>query len=141
MRIHVGVFRPDLHNRLDQLQAVRSGKWKLHQPLKSKKRNWGRPEGKTPLKLFDLGADIREDKDVSADHADVVKRMPALAVKAREDLGDVGRKGKGQRPAGWVEKATPRLLPAAAQEKSVPTSCSGRLRLRKRSAGATRSTG
>lgn len=27
--------------QIDQLQAVRSGKWKLHLPLKQKKKNWG----------------------------------------------------------------------------------------------------
>ena len=34
--------------QMDQLQCVRSGKWKLHLVLESKKRNWGKPEGKKP---------------------------------------------------------------------------------------------
>jgi arylsulfatase A-like enzyme len=96
--------------QMDQLQAVRSGKWKLHLAMASKKRNWGKPIGKTPRKLFDLAADIHEDNDVSAQNSDVVKRLQALAEKAREDLGDVGRKGKGQRKPGWVAKAVPLLL-------------------------------
>ena len=96
--------------QMDQLQAVRSGKWKLFVPMEAKKRNWGKPEGKTPVMLFDLEADVAESKDVSAGHPEVVKRLTALADKARADLGDVARAGKGQRKAGWVDKAAPRLL-------------------------------
>ena len=96
--------------QMDQLQAVRSGKWKLFVEMESKKRNWGKPEGKTPMKLFDLSTDIHEDNDVKDQHPEVVKRLLALAEKAREDLGDVNRAGKGQRPAGWVDKPEPRLL-------------------------------
>ena len=36
---------------MDQLKAVRSGKWKLFVAMESKKRNWGKPEGTTPIKL------------------------------------------------------------------------------------------
>ncbi len=96
--------------QMDQLQAVRSGKWKLCLAMADKKRNWGKSLGKSPLKLFDLDADIHEDNDLAAENPEVVKRLQALADAAREDLGDVGRPGKGQRPAGWVENPTPRLL-------------------------------
>ena len=96
--------------QMDQLQCVRSGKWKLHLALVSKKRNWGKPEGKVPLQLFDLEADIGETTNVSADHPVVVKRLLDLADKARGELGDVDQPGKGQRKAGWAEKASPRLL-------------------------------
>ena len=96
--------------QMDQLQCVRSGKWKLHLALKSKKRNWGKPEGKTPRQLYDLDKDTGETTDVSSDHPDVVKRLLALAEKARSELGDMGRPGKGQRKAGFVEKASPRLM-------------------------------
>jgi len=96
--------------QMDQLQAVRSGKWKLFVPMESKKRNWGQPEGKTDLKLFDLAADIHEDHNVAEANPEVVRRLLALAEKAREDLGDVNRPGKGQRPAGWVDQPAPRLL-------------------------------
>ena len=88
----------------DQLQAVRSGQWKLELALESRKRNWGRPEGKSTQKLFDLKNDIHEDKDVSAKHPEIVKRLLALADKARADLGDVNKPGKGQRPAAFVKK-------------------------------------
>ena len=81
--------------QMDQLQCVRSGKWKLHLALESKKRNWGKPEGKKPQQLFDLKKDVGESTDVSSDHPEVVKRLLALAEKARSELGDVGRHGKG----------------------------------------------
>jgi len=96
--------------QMDQLQAVRSGPWKLFVPMEAKKRNWGKPEGKTELKLFNLAEDIHEDRNVADAHPEVVKRLLALAEKAREDLGDMDRTGKGQRPAGWVDKPAPRLL-------------------------------
>ena len=96
--------------QMDQLQAVRSGKWKLFVEMESKKRNWGKPEGKTPLKLFDLSTDVHEDHDLKDRHPEVVKRLLALAEKARRDLGDVGQPGQNQRRAGWVEKAHPQLL-------------------------------
>jgi len=97
---------------MDQLQAVRSGKWKLHLPLKQKKKNWGGPTLDVPLQLYDLEADIGEKNNVADQHPEVVKRLLVLAEKAREDLGDVGRKGKNQRPAGWVTNAKPLLLSA-----------------------------
>ncbi len=93
--------------QMDQLQAVRSGKWKLHLPLKPKKRNWGAPEPEAPLQLFDLHTDIGEQHDVSGDHPEVVDRLMALTEEAREDLGDVDRPGRNQRPAAFVETPKP----------------------------------
>jgi len=98
--------------QMDQLQAVRSGRWKLHLPLKPKKRNWGKPEPEAPLQLFDLKADIGEKNNVADRHPEVVKRLQALAEKARADLGDTGRPGKNQRPAGFVENPKPLLMSA-----------------------------
>ncbi|MEO1827123.1 MAG: sulfatase [Roseibacillus sp.] len=96
--------------QMDQLQAVRSGDWKLFVAMDSKKRNWGKPEGKKALALYNLAKDIHEDNNVAAENPDIVKRLLAHAEAAREDLGDVDRPGKGQRKAGWVEQASPRLL-------------------------------
>ena len=88
---------PNRGAQMDQLQAVRAGKWKLHLAMKR-------------LKLFDLEADVHEDHDLAAQHPEVVTRLQTLADRARQDLGDVGRCGQGQRPAGWVDKAAPLLL-------------------------------
>lgn len=95
--------------QMDQLQAVRSGRWKLHLALKPKKRNWGKPEPECPLQLFDLQADIGEQNNVADQHPDVVAWLTSLAEKAREDLGDTDRPGRNQRPAGFVSRPTPRL--------------------------------
>ncbi len=99
--------------QMDQLQAVRSGKWKLHLPLKEKKRNWGKPDRDAPLELFDLDADIHEDNNLADKHPEQVKLLLALADKARIDLGDTGCQGANQRPAGMVEHPIGRLLPKA----------------------------
>jgi arylsulfatase A len=96
--------------QIDQLQAVRSGKWKLHLPLKPKKRNWGKAIPEAPLALYDLENDIAEKNNVAEEHGDVVKRLLALAEEARRDLGDADRKGADLRPAGWVENPKPLLL-------------------------------
>jgi arylsulfatase A-like enzyme len=94
------------------LQAVRSGRWKLHFPHDYPTLA-GKPGGKdgkpvnyvgdvTPLALYDLENDIAETTNVLEKHPDVVKRLQALADKAREDLGDVAtrQRGKGIRPPG-----------------------------------------
>jgi arylsulfatase A-like enzyme len=96
--------------QMDQLQAIRSGDWKLFVAMDSKKRNWGNPEGKKALALYNLAKDIHEDNNLAAANPGIVKKLLAHAENAREDLGDVDRPGKGQRKAGWVEKASPRLL-------------------------------
>ena len=95
--------------QMDQLQAVRSGPWKLFVAMDAKKRNWGKPEPAQPLKLFNLATDIHEDNNLATAKPDVVKRLLVLAEKARRDLGDTGQPGVGQRKAGWVEKPAPRL--------------------------------
>ena len=96
--------------QMDQLQAVRSGDWKLFLAMDSNKRNWGKPEGKKELALYNLARDIHEDNNVAAGHPEIVRRLISHAKAAREELGDVGRPGKGQRKAGWVETPSPRLL-------------------------------
>lgn len=90
----------------DQLQAVRSGKWKLNLPLE-------RIRGKLvnrPLTLIDLDADPREARDLSSEYPQVVRRLTSLAEKARAELGDLKRPGRGRRPAGWVDRPKPRVF-------------------------------
>jgi len=96
------------------LEAVRSGKWKLHFPH-GYRTLAGRPggtggipakyeQGRIDVALFDLENDIGEQHDVAADHPDIVKKLQRLADAMREDLGDAARKmnGKGRRPSGKV---------------------------------------
>jgi len=95
---------------LEQLQAVRSGKWKLYLPLENKWRSFRGDTQKSPAALYDLVADLGETTDLVDQHPDVVRRLLSLAENARADLGDLNRPGKNQRPAAFVEKATPRVL-------------------------------
>jgi arylsulfatase A len=96
------------------LEAVRSGKWKLHIPhgyrtLAGRKGGTGgKPakyeQGQISLALFDLEKDVGERHDVSARHPDVVERLLGLANEMREDLGDSAKKitGKNRRPPGRI---------------------------------------
>lgn len=105
---------------LGQLQAVRSGKWKLYLPLEEKwdRRRWSNKAGDpSPLKLIDLDADIREEHDLSGANPGVVKRLAAFAEQAREELGDIARRGSGQRAAGHYPDPRPLWL---NKVKSVP---------------------
>ena len=95
--------------QMDQLQAVRSGPWKLFLEMESKRRNWGKPEGRSELKLFNLAEDVHEDHNVAAEHPHVVRRLLEFAERARRDLGDGNHPGANQRPAGWVQVARPLL--------------------------------
>ncbi len=97
--------------RMEQLQAIRSGPWKLYLPLDAKSITGGRKTSPSKLKLYDVRNDLHEDREVSAEHPDVVQRLLALAAATRAEIGDVDRPGRGQRPAGWVKNPQP-LLPA-----------------------------
>jgi arylsulfatase A-like enzyme len=91
------------HYRGYGLEAVRSGKWKLHLARKA-----GAGKGKAPQErpavLYDLEADIGERNDVAAANPDVVKRVEDLAERCRQDIGDSNRgtTGKNRRPCGTV---------------------------------------
>ena len=63
-----------------------------------------------PIRLYDLDRDIAESSDVAAAHPDVVARIEALAERCRQDLGDRGRSGAHQRPAGIMEDPGPLTL-------------------------------
>ena len=87
----------------EHLQAVRSGKWKLHFPHEYRKApaqraTGGKPNkatvGRIGLSLFDLEADIGETTDVADKNPEVVKRLEALADEMRKDLGDSATTGR-----------------------------------------------
>ena len=107
---HHGFF----YYHVDQLQAVRSGPWKLYLPLKAKRGSLG-DGGTDPApvdaELYDVRNDIGETSEVASEHPDVVARLLSLADQARKDLGDGDRAGANQRPAGWVENPVPQVLP------------------------------
>lgn len=88
------------------LQAVRSGKWKLHFPhgyqtLAGKPGGTGGTPVKTEatnteLALFDLENDRAEKTNVADRHPQVVARLVALADRMREELGDSATKQEGR---------------------------------------------
>jgi len=88
--------------RLDHLEAVRSGPWKLM--LERGRQGAGAGAPRLPAELYNLQTDIGETRNVAAEHPDVVARLEALAERCRDDLGDASRKrpGKNRRPAGRV---------------------------------------
>lgn len=96
--------------RMERLQAVRAGPWKLYLPLDAKTVSVGRKTAPGKPQLYDVRHDLHEDREVSAEHPDVVKRLLALAERTRAEIGDVDRPGRGQRPAGWVKNPKP-LVP------------------------------
>jgi arylsulfatase A-like enzyme len=93
-----------------QLQAVRSGDWKLVLPLERKMVSLTGGTAPGALALYDVVGDPGERSDLAARRPDVVRRLTALAEKARAELGDVDRPGKGQRPHGVFANPTPRIL-------------------------------
>ena len=107
-----------------QLQAVRSGKWKLILPLERPVVQLGmgqlgvsasgRPNrlvgSPVPARLYDLATDIGEKQELSAEHPAVVARLLELAEKARHDIGDLDRPGRNERPPGKVANPKPQVL-------------------------------
>lgn len=68
-----------------ELQAVRQGPWKLRLPGLKQLRKW--PEldrGTQEVELYHLGRDLGEAKNVAAEEPAVVKRLMALAKRAKK---------------------------------------------------------
>jgi len=97
----------------DQLQAVRSGPWKLFLPLlEYTKHPHFKPGTKTKedgthALLFNLIQDVDCSDNLAGEHPEVVARLSELAEAARADLGDRDRPGKGQRMPGKVKQPVP----------------------------------
>jgi len=97
------------------LQAVRSGPWKLHFPHKYRAGTGPSPSHGIPvpyhypeigLSLFNLEDDIGETDNVLNQQPEVVNRLTGLADKMRTDIGD-GRlkiKGENNRPLGVMSE-------------------------------------
>ncbi|MBA2114640.1 sulfatase family protein [Bremerella alba] len=96
----------------DQLQAVRSGQWKLYLPLRNPKGGWQQQkEAFAQPRLFNLKEDLQEASNVAEENPEVVQRMMRLAAKIQEDLGDDENPGPGRRHAGHFPQPTARNLP------------------------------
>ena len=79
---------------MNDLEAVRSGRWKLHLAK----------AGVELRQLYDLDADPGEADDVLDRHPDVVAELDGHADRARRSLGDarLGIVGADVRPIGRV---------------------------------------
>jgi arylsulfatase A-like enzyme len=87
-----------------QLQAVRSGPWKLAitpqslgMGIKAKPEDLRAPG----VRLYNLDEEIGELTNVASEHPDVVARLQELADAMIADIG-TGRPGPGVRPPGTV---------------------------------------
>lgn len=79
-----------------RLEAVRSGRWKLHFPHEYRTLGGraGRSDGLpidyerafVGLELFDLESDVAESRDVAAAHPEVVERLVALGLAHAEEI-------------------------------------------------------
>jgi arylsulfatase A len=92
-----------------QLQAIRSGPWKLYLPLERRVRT----ETSQEIRLYNVVDGPGETRDVRNQHSQLVNKIMKFALIARNDLGDgnglVDHQGMGQRLVGRVENATPRV--------------------------------
>ena len=95
----------------DQLQAVRSGRWKLFVPLEEFARHphFRKNQKAQPL-LFNVVEDIASTRNLAAEYPEQVRRLTALAEIARADLGDRNRRGANQRSPGKIEHPKPQVL-------------------------------
>lgn len=97
-----------------ELQAVRSGVWKLHVPHAHRHQGGspgrvGKPAGEVTarieLSLYDLSRDPGETVNLAAARPEVVKRLLGMIDIGRRELGDslTGAKGTSVRPPGKVD--------------------------------------
>lgn len=79
----------------DNLEAVRSGKWKLHV----------RKRDEEIEALYDLETDPGEDHNLYDQHPDIVEELRAKLDACRKDIGDeaTGIEGENVRPIGRVD--------------------------------------
>lgn len=102
--------------RKNSLEAVRQDNWKLvfAHPSRSYLNQVPGKDGfpgpapeniAMPMALYDLSKDPYEKTDMQKEFPEIVKKLEALAEKAREDLGDdlQNRKGLNVREAGNVK--------------------------------------
>ncbi|MBN1339128.1 MAG: sulfatase [Bacteroidales bacterium] len=96
-----------------ELQAVRSGKWKLHLPHKYSAvveaedgNRYGRKgiPSEIGLSLFNLEEDISESINVAGKYPEVVNELLKKAEAMKKELGNSEDTGEGKRKAGWQKQ-------------------------------------
>ena len=107
-----------------QLQAIRSGRWKLHFPHSFRSYVGVEPgkdgfpgkyaRGKIGSELYDLRANIGENKNVAAENPEVVQRLQALGEAMNAEIQ------ANKRPAGRIPGAAPeKIVPKPLQPKAL----------------------
>jgi len=93
----------------NQLDAVRSGKWKLFVGRVDRPPEGGKRRRMAVEELYDLESDVGETRNVFAEHPEVVEELTKIAEAARRDIGDEGTgvTGESCRPSGRVEEGKP----------------------------------
>ena len=100
---------------ISELQAMRSGDWKLHFPHSYRSME-GRELGadgipgkydytrQTEIELYNLASDIGETQNLAGQHPEVVARLTAMADRQRALLGDklTDMEGTDVRPPGRI---------------------------------------
>jgi arylsulfatase A-like enzyme len=82
----------------DNLHAVRKDKWKLALPDRKKFFRYAKDDiAVTSPELYDLGNDMSEKYNIADQHPNIVKQLLDIAEHARDDIGDVERKGRNVR--------------------------------------------
>jgi putative membrane-bound dehydrogenase-like protein len=108
----------------DQLQAVRSGPWKLFLEIENTAGHPHFGKGMPPQDLLlNVVDDIGSEHNVAAAHPQVVSRLKRIAEAARADLGDKGERGSGQRAVGRIELGQaprPQILITTPSESELP---------------------
>ena len=110
--------RPYFYYQHQDLRAVRKGKWKLHLPHRPDSASlayWEWPIHIAPedrvlfdtYVLYDMEHDKGETTDVAVENPEVVARLVKLLDWAKEDIGDLGRRGSNARPLGDEPYFTP----------------------------------
>ena len=97
---------------LDQLQAVRSGPWKLFLPLEdfAQHPHFNLKNASDKPLLFNVDRDMSCQYDVAAEHTSVIKELTKLAEGVRADLGDRDAPGPGIRKVGYVKNPLPIVM-------------------------------
>ena len=98
-----------------ELQAVRSGIWKLHLPhsyravVKNKengnKYGMMNMSSQIELSLFNLEEDISEKNNIASQNPDIVEDLMRKAEAMIKDLGNSEETGEGKRECGWQKQA------------------------------------
>ena len=90
---------------VNELQAVRSGPWKLYLAKPAKGRR-----AAVPVQLYNLVDDLKETKNLAERRPDLVAKLEGMIEGAREDMGELDRRGANVRAVGRYESPIARVL-------------------------------